>query len=268
MRGAAVERVGGESRGEPQHPRDRVLGPMGIGDVALPAVDRQLARERAAPSDLDHLAQGARVRRLAEQAMVEPLAPRLRPGEELDRAVDRRSLLVAGDQEGDRAGKSRTARVEKSQRRGEHAGDAALHVHGAAPIEHAVGDGTGERPTAPGGGIARRHHVGMAGKQQAWATRADPGVEILDVGRPVSGENRTGDGKSRLGEHPVDQGEGATLLGSDGGAAQERLREGERADVAGHAGLSSIRCMASSETARPSSSTLIEQPRLGMHETG
>ena len=46
------------------------------------------------------------------------------------------------------------------------AGDAALHVDGAAPVELAVLDVAGERVVAPARGVARRHDVGMAGEHE------------------------------------------------------------------------------------------------------
>ena len=89
-----------------QHAADRVVGEVRIGDMALLALHGHVAGERAAPADLDHVAEGVRVGRLAEDAMVEAFAARLRPGEQLDGAVDRRTFLVAGDQEADRAGRN------------------------------------------------------------------------------------------------------------------------------------------------------------------
>ena len=47
---------------------------------------------------------------------------------------------------------------------GDRAGNAALHVDGAAAIELAVGELAGKRRMRPGAFVARRHHVGMAGE--------------------------------------------------------------------------------------------------------
>ena len=82
---------------------DRVVGAIGIGDVALAAGDDQRAVERAAPADLDGVAEHLDVARLAEDAVVECLAALRRPSQQLDGAVDRDAFLVAGDQERDRA---------------------------------------------------------------------------------------------------------------------------------------------------------------------
>ena len=103
---------------------------MGIGDVALLADERQPAGQRAAPSVLDRVAERRLAGRLAEQASVESFAARQRPVDELDRAVDGRAFLVAGQKEADRA-LERAARDE-AQGGGERGGDAALHVGGAA----------------------------------------------------------------------------------------------------------------------------------------
>ena len=63
----------------------------------------QHAVERAAPADLDRSPIASPVARLAQDAMVECLAARGRPCQQLDGAVDGDALLVAGDQERDRA---------------------------------------------------------------------------------------------------------------------------------------------------------------------
>ena len=114
MRRALVERHGEERIEKAQQPADRVVGEMRIGHVALLAVDGQPAGERAAPADLDHVAEPVRVRRFAEDAMVEALAARLRPIEQLHGAVDGRSFLVAGDEEADGA---REVRIVPQDRR-------------------------------------------------------------------------------------------------------------------------------------------------------
>ncbi|GJE43160.1 hypothetical protein AEGHOMDF_2339 [Methylobacterium soli] len=164
MRRAVVQRLRREGGGKAQHAGNRVLGPVRIGHVALAPVDRELAGERAAPADLDHLAEAARVGRLAEQAMVEALAAGTRPIQELHGAVDRRPLLVAGDQEADRAAEIRAAPRDEFEGARQHAGDAALHVGGAAPVEKPILHRSGEGTVPPRRDGARRHHVGMAGE--------------------------------------------------------------------------------------------------------
>ena len=68
------------------------------------------------------------------------------------------------------------------QHGGDAAGDAALHVDGAAAVEEAVLDLARERAMAPCGFVAGRHHVGMAGKGDVRRCVADAGVEIVDIG--------------------------------------------------------------------------------------
>src|SRR6202042_2717443 len=72
---------------------------------------------------------------------------------------------------------------EMFQHGGDTAGDAALHVDGAAAIEQAVLHLAGERAVAPRAFVARRHHGGMAGKANVRTTVADPGIEVFDVRR-------------------------------------------------------------------------------------
>src|SRR5215510_13246666 len=132
MRAALVERLVHERAHDAHDAADRVVGTVRIGDMALLAVGRERAVERAAPPDLYDVAQRLRAGRLAENAVVEGLAALGRPVEQLDRAVDRDVLLVAGDEEGDRARKLATDAGEIIERRRHEAGDAALHVDGAA----------------------------------------------------------------------------------------------------------------------------------------
>ena len=68
------------------------------------------------------------------------------------------------------------------QHRRDAAGDTALHVDRAAPVQKAVLDLAGERAMGPGALVAGRHHVGMAGKGNVRGTVADAGIEIVDIG--------------------------------------------------------------------------------------
>ena len=81
--------------------------------------------------------------------MIEPLAALGRPLQELHGAVDRDALFVAGDQERDRALGLAAVRRKIVERRRDLAGDRALHVDGAAPVEHAVHDAALERRMRP-----------------------------------------------------------------------------------------------------------------------
>ena len=108
--------------------------------------------------------------------MVEAFAPGERPVEELDRAVDRRAFLVAGDEEADRALKRPPG--DEPQGGGDRGGDAALHVAGAAAPELAVGDLGGERIEPPSRGVAGRDDVGVAGEHEIGPPVSEPRVEV------------------------------------------------------------------------------------------
>jgi hypothetical protein len=87
----------------------------------------------SAAADLDHIAELFRVGRLAEKAMIEGLAACGGPLQQLDGAVDRDALLVAGDEERDRPFFwPAIVGGEMVKRRRDHAGDRPLHVDGAA----------------------------------------------------------------------------------------------------------------------------------------
>ena len=85
-------------------------------------------------------------------------------------------------------------RREIVERRRDLAGDRALHVDGAAAVEHAVGDLARERRMRPVRLVARRHHVGVAGEHQMRRGGADAGVEVLDS---VGAGLREGDAMDR-----------------------------------------------------------------------
>ena len=78
--------------------RDGIVGALRIGDMALCAVNDQFACERSAPADLDRIAERARIRRLADEAMIEMFALFSGPLQQFHRAVDRGAFLIAGDQ--------------------------------------------------------------------------------------------------------------------------------------------------------------------------
>src|SRR5262249_39652038 len=141
-------------------------GAFGIGDVALLAGDHERAVERAAPADLDGVADHRRIAWFAYYSMVEGLAALGRPLDELHRAVHRDAFLVSGDQERDRPLRPAAARGEMIECGGERAGDRPLHVDRAAAVERAVGDLAGERRVGPFRLLARRHHVGVTGERE------------------------------------------------------------------------------------------------------
>src|SRR5262249_17028066 len=163
---AVVERLRRQRGDQPDDSAARVVRQLRTGGGALRAGDNERAVLRAAPADLDHVAEALRIGRLAEQAMIELFAARLRPGEQLHRAVDGDALLVAGDQERDRALGFAAARGEMVEYGRDLAGNRAFHVDGAAAIENAVDDLGGERRLSPARRVAGRHDVGMAGEHE------------------------------------------------------------------------------------------------------
>src|SRR5258708_3422910 len=115
-----------------------IVGVFGIGEVAVLAGDDEGAVERAAPADLDGVANHRRIARLAEDAMVEGLAARGRPFDELHGSVHSNAFLVSRYQERDRSLRLAPARGKMIERGGERAGDLALQVDRAAAVERAV----------------------------------------------------------------------------------------------------------------------------------
>src|SRR6185437_12451832 len=99
----------------------------------------------AAPADLDHVAQKLGAGRLADEARVEALAALREPVQHLAGAVDRRPLLIPGDQQAERAGEAWAALVEERSCSGDKGGDGALHVDGAAAAQGAFPHTRGER---------------------------------------------------------------------------------------------------------------------------
>ena len=96
---ALVERGVHQRAHERDQSAHRIVGAFRIGDVALFAGNDQCAVERAAPADLDGVAERRHVARLAQDAMVESFAALGRPFEQLHRSVHGDAFLVAGDQE-------------------------------------------------------------------------------------------------------------------------------------------------------------------------
>src|SRR5947209_8580713 len=108
---------------------------MRIGDMALHAIYKERARLRAAAADLDAVAELLDVAGLAEYAMVQFLAARRQPLQQLDGAIDGDVFFIPGDQERDRAFQLAAIVVEIIQHRRDAAGDAALHVDSAPAIQ-------------------------------------------------------------------------------------------------------------------------------------
>src|SRR5262249_56746326 len=119
--------------------------------------------------------------RLADQRRIEMIAAIASPLDQLDRAVEPRAFLVAGDEQRQRAAWFPGA--EKNERSGDEAGDAALHVDGSPPIERAAVDDAFEGWMQPACLVTGRHHVGMTGEDEVRLAGAYRCEEILDIRR-------------------------------------------------------------------------------------
>src|SRR3569623_20380 len=100
---ALIERVGIQRADKRRDVRQRIVRAVGISDMALLALDDQRAGQRAAPPDLNEVAERIDVARLAAHAKVELFAALGRPVEQFHGAIDGGAFLVAGDEEGERA---------------------------------------------------------------------------------------------------------------------------------------------------------------------
>ncbi len=144
-----------------RHGMHRVVGELRVGNMPLNSVHRETPAQAAAPADFDGVAEGALARRLSDQAPVDGLVALAQRLHHAARAVDRRALLVAGDQECDRAAMRRVPCHEFLAGR-QHGREAALHVGSPAPIQEAVLDDRKEGIAPPLVQRTRRHHIGMA----------------------------------------------------------------------------------------------------------
>src|SRR6516162_5573910 len=150
-----------QSRDQAYKSWNRIIGTLRVRNMALAAGDDQGAVERTAASDLDRVANDLEIARFAENAMIEALAAVTRPLEKLDRAVDRNALLIAGDEERDRAFRFAAVRFQIVKRGGDKAGNAALHVDGAAAIQALLGNLPGKWRMRPRAFVTRRDDVGV-----------------------------------------------------------------------------------------------------------
>ncbi len=205
---------------------------MRVGDMALSAMKRQASGQRAASSVLDRVAERFDAGRLADDAMVEARAPVERPADELDRAVDRRPLLVAGDEEADRAGKG--AAPDEAEGRRRRRRESSLHVAGAASPQLALGDLGRERPEPPAGGVARRHDVGVPGKDEVRRRLSVSGEEVENIRRSGRREGHELGREASAGEEIAQPGQNSGVRGRHRGKGDERARDVERRRERGH----------------------------------
>jgi hypothetical protein len=152
---------------------------MRIGHVTLDALDDDLGVDRASAANLDHVAEGLAGSGLADDAVADHLFGDLQRLDDHPGAMGRHTFLVAGDQEGERAG--HLASLDRLSRGRGEGGDGGLHVDGAAADQEAVHDLSVEGACAPGRRVARRHHIGVAGEAKVRAFGSVAGVKVLDL---------------------------------------------------------------------------------------
>jgi hypothetical protein len=98
---ALVPDGGGQFGQRRRHEVDRVARQVWVGNVALDALDRELAAHGAAAAVLDHVASAFDRGGLADDAPVQPLAACFQSVADNDRAVVGWPFLVTGEQKGD-----------------------------------------------------------------------------------------------------------------------------------------------------------------------
>ena len=147
---------------------------MRVGDVALDALDHQLAGQAAAAAVLDHVAEALDRGRLADDAVVDALATCLHGLNDGNGAVGGVAFFVGGEQQGNAAGVVGVRRDEAFNG-GHEGGQRGFHVGRAAAVEVAVALGRDERIGRPALDRAGRHDVGVAGKTQHRAAAAAMG---------------------------------------------------------------------------------------------
>jgi hypothetical protein len=201
---------------------DRVAGELRVGDVTLHAAHPEGARERAAPAVLDRVAEAVRGGGLADDAVVDALAARGQPLDDLHGAVGRDTFLVGGEQQRDRPVVPRVCRHERLGG-GHERRNRAFHVGRPAPVEPAVAHLGAERVAVPGVERAGGHDVGVAGEAHQRPGLAAPQPQVGDaVARQRLGA------KAERGEALRDQRLAAVVVGGDGAPRDELAGERER----------------------------------------
>ncbi len=204
-----------------QKPRHRIVRQMRIGDMALTAGHRQMAGQAATAAVLDHIAERVRVGRLADDAGIRLLPVGSGPFHHFHRAVDGIALFIAGDHQADR---SAGTGFQNPRGGGDKGGDSAFHVGGTTAIETPVGNLGIESAMRPGGLVADRNHIRMAGKAQMRPAIADAGEEIVDAFIALAkGKARAGKAeRCQLGLEKVER---AAFMRRDRRAADQPLRQ-------------------------------------------
>jgi len=215
----------------------RVVDEMRVGDMALHAFDGEPPGHAAAAAELDHVAEVLRRGRLADDAGVERLTALPQPIEYLSRAVDRRRLLVTGDQEAESSRRKPGPRTARNRSAAAMNAAIALFMSDrAAAAQLAAAQGCGKRLERPALGRAGWHHVGMApAKKRLGPAAAETGVEVdnrrgrFAVGAGVV-EDQAMAGEPEPFEAARDDVERALVVARDAGAADQLGCQFDRID--------------------------------------
>ena len=208
-------------------PAHRIVGAVRIGDVALLAGDDQHAVLRAAPAELDGVAELVDIARLAQHAMVELLAARRRPLQQLEGAVDRDAFFVAGDQERDRALRAcrRSRRDDRAPPRPcRRSRPSCRRRRGRTARRRRCRRRTARATTR----LHRRAAPRRCGRRTSDAARrADAGVEVLDSAVPGSENVIAVHGEAGALEHAFRERQRAAFRRRHRWAAQEIAGDGD-----------------------------------------
>ena len=169
---AFVPDGGGEFRQRGQRLMNGVARKLRVGDMALHAVDGELAAHGAAAAVFDHVACAFDGGGLAHNAPVQALAALFEGFDDDLGAINRRAFFIAGQQKGDvESGFGRD--LQKLFDSHDKGGDRGFHITGAAPVEFAVAVRGHKRRAGPFLERAGRHHIGVTCKNQYRLTRFD-----------------------------------------------------------------------------------------------
>ncbi len=201
---------------------DRVPRELGIGDMALHALDGQRSGQRAAPAVLDHVAEPVDRRRLADDAVIDALARGTELLDNLDRSVDGRALFVGREKESDRA-PGIGMRGDESLDGGDERRERTFHVGRAPTVQPTVTFGRGKRVRLPGGERACRHDVRVAGEahERTCASAAQPAVANAV-------RNQRLGAKAQWGQPRGDQVLATGIVGGQRAPLDQRTRERKR----------------------------------------
>ena len=92
----------------------------------------------------------------------------------------------------------------------------------------------------PGGIVADRHDIGMAGEAEVGRAVAEPGVEVVDIVLGGLGERQPVTGEAEPGQRLLENAERAAVGRRHAGAGDQRAGERDRVDGVGHVRSSSL----------------------------